>query len=780
MERKVNVQSWQKITLEDFNNFGEFPRLSFDHLVGDTIIPDMAYTGFAVTESAASEIEVAGGRLFAAGKVYYNDSEGGTTINLASVRPATTQKYVAVVTWGTETDTDTEPRTFLTDATTRATVARAIATESRRWANISTVAGVEAPDPVKPSLAANVLAVAWVLMDASGIVSITMDEDNVAPNLREADTRLNENDDWRTRIGTRIDTLASDLAGLAARLTGTARQSFVLDVARDLADVKDQIDIPSAFTQWAVDNFLTNDESDTEHVDWLAFVEEGVRFPDAASHSAQIGLQNQYDAGVSVTDYFVLPAYDEVARISVRGADTEQAISQYQYQTVLCTHKHRSRHRHRFGSCFRPCSAYHHWHSRHRKDCDDTTPVPYHVLEQIFRNPLVVEVWRNWEADEAHWSEERDHWKHHHKHRGRHHWFDKYEQPYWIQIVSTESINGSIFSQTFLNAQDGWLTSFDFFFTRVAAAGDVTVLLCETVSGAPALDKVIQKVVIPQASMRTYPTPTPCDFIPAFLSEGVRYAFAFVTPGNHYCAMTINNKYAQGTSFWSTDGIFVQGDLTKDIAFVAKFAQFDSPRVEVQLQNLELTGGIQGIDILADAFEPPQTQIIWEVNVNGVWVDLAQQEGAEPHPLNGLPTGAQFRAVLLGTTDSMPGFGVGVNSRVLTRRQGPNFRHISVVRTPSVNIDTVYLDVRLEAWRGAPYHTFTPKILTGATYATVETPDVTEEVLAPDDPQSRVMKYTFTLAGEVADFRIRLEGTTDNVLTCFQIAKRTDVDINAA
>ena len=46
MERKVNIQDWQKVTVEDFNNFGLFPRYSFDHIVGDVLIPGMADIAF--------------------------------------------------------------------------------------------------------------------------------------------------------------------------------------------------------------------------------------------------------------------------------------------------------------------------------------------------------------------------------------------------------------------------------------------------------------------------------------------------------------------------------------------------------------------------------------------------------------------------------------------------------------------------------------------------------------------------------------------------------------
>ena len=202
-----------------------------------------------------------------------------------------------------------------------------------------------------------------------------------------------------------------------------------------------------------------------------------------------------------------------------------------------------------------------------------------------------------------------------------------------------------------------------------------------------------------------------------------------VTSGNHFTAIVNNNKYAQGTLFYSTDGVFAQGDLTKDMPFVAYFAPFKAPRVEVQLNPLSLQNGIASIDILCQAFKPAQTDISWEVQVPGFgWIALNQQSAAEPYPLVGLYPMLPFRAVLIGTIDSMPGFGVASNSRTRTRRPGSTMVHISEIRQmpAATTINTVKVDVRLESWRGAPYHTFACKILRGANYATVELPDSTE------------------------------------------------------
>jgi len=323
MERKVNIQDWQKVTVEDFNNFGLFPRASFDHVVVDTLIPSMAYTGFTTVQTAPAVVTVGNGRLYHNGLVFYNDSEGGASLDLLGVLPVVTRRYVGVVVWGQEIETDTEPRTFLTDPVTRATVARVVSTESRRWANISTVIGAEGPDPQHPSVASNTLAVAWILLDSTGIISIQMVNENRAPNLADLDDRLNEMDAWRAQTASRLDTLATDMAALAVRLNGTAGMKFVLKIATDVARVKEKVGLPDTYSMWGADHFLTTDESDLQNVDYLAKCEEGIRFPNAAEREAQFGLLNPMDPAVINQANFVLPVYDQVVRIEVLGKDSE-------------------------------------------------------------------------------------------------------------------------------------------------------------------------------------------------------------------------------------------------------------------------------------------------------------------------------------------------------------------------------------------------------------------------------------------------------------------------
>ena len=231
-----------------------------------------------------------------------------------------------------------------------------------------------------------------------------------------------------------------------------------------------------------------------------------------------------------------------------------------------------------------------------------------------------------------------------------------------------------------------------------------------------------------QAQIKIGGLPTKVSFTPTFLSKGengTRYAIVLHTAGNHFVALVEGNKFAQGTLFYSTDAGFYAGDLTKDLAFELLFARFNSSRTEVQLQPLTLSGGIASIDVLAEAIVPAGSQLVYEIQIAGKWYSMS--DPASPLPLNSLPPLLPWRAVLLGTTESMPGFGVSSNSRAYTSRPRSDFRHVSTARTvPSTT--SIDIDFRLDRWRGPPYHTFTPRLMTGAGYTTLTAPSLVQEL----------------------------------------------------
>ena len=159
------------------------------------------------------------------------------------------------------------------------------------------------------------------------------------------------------------------------------------------------------------------------------------------------------------------------------------------------------------------------------------------------------------------------------------------------------------------------------------------------------------------------------------LEAGERYGFALITSGDHYVGLTRGANYAAGTLFYSTDGAFLQGDLTLDMMFRGNFASFDNSRIEVDLGALNLSGGIDDIDIAYEGVTPGGTELYFEVRPQGSarWYRIGQD--AE-NPFQGLPALVSFRAVFIGTKDLMPGLRL-TDSDVVVSRPATTFTWFS-------------------------------------------------------------------------------------------------------
>ena len=760
--RRVVFEANEQGTLEDFNNLGAFPEAALDAIGEGLLIPDYAYWGFDAAAAGSTSVTVSGGCIIYDGKVYVNDDQGGTEFSLLARLPVATQKYVSIVAWGAEVDESTEARAFLTDVETRAIEARVIPTANLRRAELAVVSGTEEPDPSPPATASNQISLCDILLDTGGIVSITMNTENLAPNLRSLYLMAKAFDVWRLKIGVLIDTLASDLANLSGRIKGLADRSLVIGVMQDLAQVKDRVDLPDDYSAWAADHFLDYAESDFEHADWLALVEDGCRFPFAQQRDAQLGLLNSLDPKVTVQNELMLPAHSLVERVSITGRDGEISVSSLEYQTVTTVKKSIARQRIRYGTSFIRCTNSTWWAEGRYDPATNTfarAGEAYTVLEGDPRNNNNLL-------------------------RLSQFWVDRWLEYYWENVVSTTQYSGSVLGQTFLNSQEGWLCAVDLYFSRKAATGDVQVLICETTdSGQPNLSAVIGSATLAAADIKLYPTNTRVPLQPTALQMGKRYGVVLVTGGNHYMAMVTGNKFSSGSMFTSTDGAWFQGDILNDMSLRLVFARFESPRVEVQMQPLQLENGIANIDINVDAVVPLAEGfgLIHEIQdpITGDWVPL---DGSSPNHLIGLPAMLPYRIVFLGTTEMMPGIGVGSNSRLYTWRPRDDFTHISEDRVmPGVStINTVYLTLRLEGWRGelspSGHHTCIPKLMYDSGFSLLKTATAITDEVCQDDPDNAIYRRAvFEFNPAISEYKIQIEGTTDNVVTCFHVAERVDV-----
>src|ERR1035437_10338057 len=113
MENQVIFRDRQELQSGDLNNVEQYARDSIDHVVNDAITSGPAYSGFSVSKTAATQVRVAPGRFYNAGAVYPLTTS--TVLDAFNNLPLVTQKYVAIVTWGTDIQTGVQPRDFLLD-----------------------------------------------------------------------------------------------------------------------------------------------------------------------------------------------------------------------------------------------------------------------------------------------------------------------------------------------------------------------------------------------------------------------------------------------------------------------------------------------------------------------------------------------------------------------------------------------------------------------------------------------------------------------------------------
>lgn len=750
MRETVIFRDRQEVQATDLMEVQDFVRASIDDLIRDAVTNGKGFAGFEVTQDTSSSVTVAAGRLYSGGAMYFRDTV--TSLPLASFLPLVTKKKVAIVVWGMLADQDTEPRDFLVNVETNETEPQVVAMHSARTVQMQAIAGIESPDPQPPAnLDTNVLPVAYVTLSTSGIVAIEPAVGNRLPNVSELETLIDALNNWKTQVDPRIATLVSEIAEIKRKLGATSQQHDVFRIAADMARVKEALGLPATYAEYGADHFLDTGDSDTGNLEFLAKVEEGIRFSDEAADEAALAVFNPLDPNIKMSGGLILPKWSHQRRITVDSYASELSIASYGYQTIEMKELTMSRERVRYGNTMTVCTNSNWFRSGQ-----------YDPVSRIFSlNGETFEVLDNPDTfgGDAHWV------------RVRQFWHDTYQEPYWTAVTVPRSITGADVAQTFLNAQDGWMTRLHLWFTRLAGSGNLTVAICElTSSGTPDPNRVICYKTVNYSELRI--GWTAIEITPTFLKAGRHYAIRLITNADHWVGMASGNKYSQGTFFYTTDNVFYAGDLTKDLMFAIDFASFASPRVEVQLAPLSLSGGITDIDILCPMVSTNVAKVTFEVQIGGRWRPL---DAVTPNLLVGLPPLLPLRAVFNGTTDVHAGLNT-VGSRVHISRPRTTFKHISKSQSLAAATQTVHVIYKLEAWNEA-HHTLTCNLLTAG--GTVSPSTVINKDLGADTINGgRVIERTclFNLAQPVSSYKVITEGGTTTALDTFHVSERVRVD----
>lgn len=752
MEKTVIFRDRQQILAEDITNIQVYAQSSIDAVIAAAVVDRAVYHGFAAAKTAAAEVTVAAGRFFdIEGKIYARETP--TVRSFIGQLPAVARKKVAIVTYGALDETAVAQRKFRINAGTGLTESDEVPMRLQRSAQLSFLIGQEAGDPQLPAIDAGYVHLATVTLSPTQVESVEMITGNAAANLAGVATAVASHQALLSVFEGLFVTLRSDMAALAERQKLLASAADVQALGFDLARLKARAGIAGNAVAFGDDLFLDEAFTDPAYGGYQARIFAGLRFPEAAGVSVPLQLFNNLDPAVKMTGGFCLPAYDVEPRLIIDGYAGDLALANYQSQNVEMRQLTRTRSRVVHGET-----------SEIIVNLNDPS---YDRAKKIYsRDGEAFNVAAEW------WSGGSD--------RAM-----IVLQPtsavveeletYWDAVTTSTTVQGSTLAQSLFNAQAGYTVGVNAYFTDIAAAGDVHCHLVELDdSGAPDMTRGIATVTKAVADLKKYPAATNFGLPPTILEAGKRYAYVFISQGAHRMAVADKNRYAAGALFSSADGAWFTADANKDLLLEVLFCRFKASRVVVQLQPLQLAGGISDLDFLYESAHPAGTGLSFEYQPQGggEWRSAAGPDLATG--LSTLPALVNLRMVFVGSEDVMPGIKLTDSVARVFRLQTTmdHFTPVLVRATTSTIKVTAYA-------RGfnasAPFnHTLVAKILIGGV---TELHDLVADEIVPAlgaDPGGIKRTWTFNIAAPTSSYRIQLHGTVANGLAPFVITERVD------
>lgn len=748
MEKQVIYRDRQELQASDLDNTQAWGDAALAHVIQDAVSSERHYTGMTVSSHSATELNVDPGRLYdgSDGSVYA--IENAQIKSVFSMLPLQDEKWLAISVVGQENDTNLEPRDFLVDLQTREVEPQTVAMQRARIAEVHIAQGLESPTPEKPEPPTGYTLIAQVRLNSSGIQEVVLAENRRLPNLQRVAARVDTVEGWIDTAEPRIANIQSDIAGLADGLNRRATIEQAIQLGMDMAKVKERLEIPDNYVFYGADHYLDDRETDTAPGDYNAHLEEGVRFAQGATATTALDIDNPLDGAATLSpEGFLLPRYDEQPRLRLENRAGELTINQYQYQTVETVQRTMARQHIRYGATRTVCTNSSFWRSGE-----------YDIATGIFsKNGETFEVQddrgrRDGPGGLTHWV------------RITEFWIDEYEEPYWDQVTTTHTVQGSVLAQTFLSAQTGWHTSAELFFTSVAGDGAVTVMLTRVKNGHPDTSKVLARATLTAGGLTGGWQKIPWSR-PVFIEAGKRYALVIASGGAHRVGFGEGTEYTQGLLMYAQDGDYFNEAEERDLMLRLNFAKFRSPRAAIQLKSLELAGGIHDIDMLYEGFRPQGTELAFQYRIGGEWYPIeagtAEQLGVSPALL-------PLRVVFTGTTDLMPGL-LLAESQVKLAQHGTAFRHYSTERSLATASDTIIVRTLVEDYDEAA-HTLDVALIVGGSPVAADN-QVTEVV----DGRSYWLESTFNLASATNAYTIRLDGSTTDPFKGFHVAERYDL-----
>ena len=758
MTKRVIFTDAEIATPDDFTNIGVFSRADAQTLAGGAVAYPNAWARFTISQTSAIQLSINPGALFQ-DNVFYT-STSAIPINLQAYLPLVTndQKWVALLVRGAQ-QTDNDNRMFETDVSSGATVQQATPVADELYIQIVVQDGLPSPAPIKPSIAGSDCCLAFVLLTATGISQIVSGEGWRLKTLFEVEGRVTVLEAEFFDISQRTSTLETTVANLAGQLKTIPRPELMQQIQTNLGKLNTATKLPAVARAYWEDPGLFTDNWDLTNASWYARIWTGIRFPWASIINNQMGLLTAGDPLLNITDSLNLPLWTEAVRISVEGNDGYKDISQQVHTVTTAVQNTVSRTAVSYGPTVNVCQNQAGFAAAAGTEVGQTftangqTYVSDGLSTSSTPYAAGMDSPAQWNADPNSSG--------HQIYAVQELQIDSYTDTYWSYVTNTYGVNGSIYAQTFLNSQAMIATSVDLDFTRVDnTGGDVHLFLCETMAtGQPNWNSVLAQTTVACGSLVA--GWNKFSFTPTLLEPGKLYAWYTVTVGNHALATVSNNKYAQGSLFWCTDGVWAQGDNTVDFAFHVNAAKFASTRTVVNFQPIALSGGMTELKLLYGGWAPAGTQLVWEILPVGATTWSMLVPSGTANPLYGLPALVQLRATFVGTTDLMPAIVLDSNARVWAgRMQGtmaaPAHQQAFGFASSSITVVTT-----VDNFDGN-LHTFTNKLLLAS--GAILTPSVTSQSADPTDAARVTFTSTFTPGAPQTVAAVMPTATTSTVV----------------
>ena len=745
MEQRIPFQQRQGVPPSDLNAIQEAVRASVDAVVNHLLIRAVYYTGLAVTKVSANELQIGTGRFFTAGQAFRLDA--ALSLNVAAHLPAgANRKVVAIVASGAEVTTESDPRRFLTDASTRASVANTVATRVTRKVQIGIVEGAESLAPLPPTVAVDYALLALVTLSSTGIVDTPVQQTGqLAPNLQDAVAAITVLQAQQALQAGIIQTLRTDLAAIARAVSGLAGQGDIDRVEQALLIVREKLEIPDDASAWGYDSFATDDESDAAHGAYNALVAGGLHLPAPTPSSAILTLLNPTDTRVKTgANGVVLPAWTETIRLEVASQKQKIAIATYPVVSKTQTKKTQS-------------IAFKWWKTRHGglaetiaktqgmvRLLDPATDTWFEIDIRRYRwRKLKNTRWGLWITIED---------------------FDGY----WDYGETTTSVSGATVAQTHLNAQGGWLTAVGFDIAELAGAGDIRVVVCACRdNGEPDTARTLESVTVAYAALVTGWNKVAVP--PVHLARGVRYAYVIQSTGAHKIWASDVNELTNGTAYTALDDTAWSGILGCDLDLRLYFASFGQQLTIVELTSVARAGGIDAMDFTATGIFPAAVEFDIQAQIAGVWRSIGADD---PSIFAGSPNLVPLRMVWNTTKDDAVGI-VLARSRVTAYKAALAGVHVSTARTLAAGTTPEVVVRQVLDGYDAGQHGHAVELLHGAGYGSTKTAAAQSFTARSDGRIDYVATFDFS-AGEIDTYKIRTELTISDPAVEYRVAERWD------